>query len=526
MRDAKEATSSGWANRLRIQNQVLKDTVALLRKETRLLHNEVRESRGLVREIPGYVFVIQEAKVALANERAREDLGYAEEEILGRDLGELLQPESVGMLKGFFQKRVSEKSIPAEFEAQLIKKSGEPLNCEVRVKRIRYQGRKAFLLLMMGLDARNQKEKDIRQSEKEEALMRVISGLEQEFNGWLCHLDGDLNAEAGETPVGSGLGERLKKMEAAKEHAHAVLERLRTLTRTDPYPDEGSPFDLKKVVQDAVALTRGQWREPFTNRQGEIQLRTYLRALSPVEGHPTEMRDAFVGLILNAIEALPQGGEIYLTAEEHSGLARVYIQDNGMGIPEEIQDKIFDPFFTTKEDSRAGLGLTLAKAIVKRHGGDIEVMSQRGHGAVFTIKLPLARKGPSSKQKTNRSRLRDARVLMVAKEGIVIDLLAQLLINRGARITMSSDEDGMLKLVAKRKFDLIIVDIEATNRGFTKTLLRLREMRPKLPIVMVSLEAEGTGFRVEKNQEADMIVGRPLDMDKILSHVSRTMAAG
>jgi two-component system cell cycle sensor histidine kinase/response regulator CckA len=293
------------------------------------------------------------------------------------------------------------------------------------------------------------------------------------------------------------------------------LERLRTLTRTDPYPYEGSPFDLKKVVQDAVALTRGQWREPFTNRQGEIQLRTYLRALSPVEGHPTEMRDAFVGLILNAIEALPQGGEIYLTAEEHSGLARVYIQDNGMGIPEEIQDKIFDPFFTTKEDSRAGLGLTLAKAIVKRHGGDIEVMSQRGHGAVFT-----------SKQKTNRSRLRDARVLMVAKEGIVIDLLAQLLINRGARITMSSDEDGMLKLVAKRKFDLIIVDIEATNRGFTKTLLRLREMRPKLPIVMVSLEAEGTGFRVEKNQEADMIVGRPLDMDKILSHVSRTMAAG
>ena len=69
------------------------------------------------------------------------------------------------------------------------------------------------------------------------------------------------------------------------------------------------------------------------------------------------------------------------------------------------------------------------------------------------------------------------------------------------------------------------MDLIPDYRGFRKTLLRLREMRPKLPIVMVSLEAEGMGFRVEKSQEADMIVGKPLDMDKILSHVSHVMAA-
>ena len=138
-------------------------------------------------------------------------------------------------------------------------------------------------------------------------------------------------------------------------------------------------------------------RKPVAQDDAEISIKTYLRKLAPVRGNPKEIQNVFQSMISNAVEALPNGGEIYLTTEEDSDFAYVYIQDNGLGIPEEIRCKIFDPFFSTKSGSSLGLGLSMANAIVGQHRGEIEVMSNEGQGTTFIVKLPLAKKPQSLK---------------------------------------------------------------------------------------------------------------------------------
>jgi len=102
------------------------------------------------------------------------------------------------------------------------------------------------------------------------------------------------------------------------------------------------------------------------------------------------MHQVLLNLILNAQDAMPEGGEIRIQTGEDNGVVHIDISDTGLGIPEEIRDKIFEPFFSTKKREKGtGLGLSISYGIIKAHNGDILVKSKEKEGTTFTIKLPV-----------------------------------------------------------------------------------------------------------------------------------------
>ena len=104
---------------------------------------------------------------------------------------------------------------------------------------------------------------------------------------------------------------------------------------------------------------------------------------------PHQLLQVFVNLILNAIAAMPEGGDLWIKTGQENGRVSVAIRDNGCGIPEENIDRIFDPFFSTKDPGQGtGLGLSVSYGIIYDHGGKIEVESEKGMGSEFTILLP------------------------------------------------------------------------------------------------------------------------------------------
>jgi len=114
--------------------------------------------------------------------------------------------------------------------------------------------------------------------------------------------------------------------------------------------------------------------------------------LPQVMGNPRNLQQVFLNLILNAIQAMPDGGRIMVRGAVENDLVRVDISDNGCGIPRERLDKVFDPFFTTKETGEGtGLGLSVSYGIVEKHGGRITVESELGEGTTFSVYLPVAR---------------------------------------------------------------------------------------------------------------------------------------
>jgi two-component system NtrC family sensor kinase len=106
-----------------------------------------------------------------------------------------------------------------------------------------------------------------------------------------------------------------------------------------------------------------------------------------------QMRQVMLNLIKNAKEAMPKGGNLFIRTGKEDNSVLIYIQDTGMGIPEEIRDKIFEAFFTTKQKVKGvGLGLSVCYGIIKDHGGEVKVESEEGKGTTFIISLPIESK--------------------------------------------------------------------------------------------------------------------------------------
>jgi two-component system, cell cycle sensor histidine kinase and response regulator CckA len=511
--------------KLKDQNLTLRKKLNALKKENKSLEKALGDTRKLLRDIPGSVVLIQDEKIILMNETARDQLGYAEEEILGRNFLDFIHPDSVEYVKNLHERRVSGKQVPDDYETYLVTRGGENLCCEFRVKKIRYQGRTAFLFDITGLDQRKQKEMRILRSQKMEALTRMATGLGREFDRFLSMLDEhSLRAKKIEPVPDKNFIQSLRKIEVARERGTFIIEQLSCLTMTQSERSDIVLLDLKKTVQNVVAATRPRWKGDIKNPVVRINVKTYLRALSPVEACPREIEDALMNIMLNAIEALPEGGEIYLTTEENGGFAHVYVQDNGVGIPDHIKDKIFDPFYTTKGVSRMGLGLSLAYAIINRHKGEIEVISQEGQGATFIIRLPLAPKTPPSKAKGPKKRIRDSNILIIADEVIVKDLLSQLLVSKGGRVTTVSTGMECLKLLRKNRFDLVIADLDTADLNAPVIIPKIRNMDKSLAVTLVNAVEEEGHSRALKKMGADLVIGRPLDMDRALSLISGVLA--
>lgn len=527
MNTEKQEKLKNRIERLKGENKTLKEKLASLKKEYRFVEKALRENRELFKNTPVALLLIQEGKIILANETARERLGFSEEEITGRNYLDLVHPDSFEYIRRIHRKMLSGKLVQDRYETYLDTKDGTSLCCEIRIKKTRFEGRRSFLLNIIGLDHRKQKELGRSRAEKTEALVCMASGLRQALADTLNILDKEgMQPQNEGAPVDSQNSNYSRTFESIREGSDPIIQALTLLARVEYDESDIVLLDLKKTVRKAVQSTRPMWKESPERPGAEINLKTYLRNLAPVEGHSKDIQSVFQNIILNAIDALPDGGDIYLSTEEDSGFACVYIQDNGVGISNDIKEKIFDPFFSTKSGSRLGLGLSTAYAAISQHGGEIEVISNVGQGTTFIIRIPLAQKPQLSKAGAARKRIKNSHILVISNGSIFEDLLCQLIVSKGGRITSASNGSEGLKLFKKNQFDLIIINLDISYLVSSKIIPRLKKMKQRLPVAVVSDERKGQSINALKQLGADLIIGSPFEMDRTLSLISQTLDRG
>jgi two-component system, NtrC family, sensor kinase len=184
-----------------------------------------------------------------------------------------------------------------------------------------------------------------------------------------------------------------------------IVKNLLTFARAAPMNLEWA--NLKTVVDRVVRLIQHQ------TELANIQLQLDVASeLPPVHCDPATVEQVLLALVMNAIDAMPRGGnlQLRLNSSPQAGAVQLQVADDGAGIPPDVLPHLFEPFFTTKEQGRGvGLGLAISRSIVERHGGRIEVQSELGRGTTFTITLPLDTEpaealSPASKVETEKAR--------------------------------------------------------------------------------------------------------------------------
>ena len=279
-------------------------------------------------------------------------------------------------------------------------------------------------------------------------------------------------------------------------------------------------FDLKDVVHAVISLVEPRLKDEGTRRGVSLNLKAYQRSFSLLRGNPEEICDVIINMVMNAVDAMTGGGDIYLSTEESGGYAYIFVQDSGEGIAERINGRILDPFFTTKGEGCIGLGLSLSYAIVKRHGGDMEVKSKKGEGTIVTIRLPVEKEEPEERPGVRRVDARNTHILIIEGHQLLRELLSQVLENKGYRTEKAISPLEGLSRLRKRPFDMLIADTSASGLKAETLVKRVKKIDKNLPVVLISTPDGEIDSVLLKGPGADLIVKKPLDMDQIVGQVS------
>jgi len=513
-----------WKKRiekLNALNQFSREKLSILKKEKKDLQKALRYRDDLFHSIPDALILIQEEKVVDINKMALDQLGYKAEEMIGREFLTFVHPTMRSFAGELHKKIFSGRKVPDRFEMDLVGKNGGSFCCEARIGKTRFNGGKAFLLSLNPIDGRKKKEKERIQSKKMEALTTMAAGLTRHFSRSLKNIIENtgkmrdvLGSENGAFKNG------LSNIEYAASRLFKTTRGLDVFSRTKNDPSDVVLFDLKKIVKEAIALTDPRLKSEDETHGVKINLKTYLRSVSPIEGDPNAIRDVIANLILNAVDAMPKGGDLYLTTEENAGHVFIYIQDNGLGVADAVKERIFDPCFTANGRDGMGLGLSLSYAIIKRHHGEIDISSEKGQGTVTTIMLPCASGDTRPKTRPVKRKIKNTHILIIEDDDMIRELLSQLLGSKGFRVdTADNGLEGLYKL--KRKvFHMVIADSKAPGVEGQVLMKKMKKINHDLPFALIVPHKPGDEPGHNKEPSADMVINKPIDMNRLVQQVS------
>ena len=358
----------------------------------------------------------------------------------------------------------------------------------------RHGGLEGLIAIVRDTTLQREVEKQLQQSEKLRALGQLAGGIAHDFNNLLQAILGYAQLMKGNLDDAALVQRSLNVVEAAAIDGSETVRRIQQFARLRP--DE--PFvrvDLGQIVQDAVAITRPRWEERAMRDNRPLDLQLDLRGVPAVNGRPAALTEMLTNLILNALDAMPEGGRLSIST--HAGDARTVIltvTDTGIGMTDDVQRRIFEPFFSTKGEAGTGLGLAMAYSIVRRHDGDIVVESAPGRGATFTITFPVA---PERQQPTTTVRQpgprRQARVLMVDDDPQVLAILTEIIRGVGHTVTTALTGPTALANYAPGRFDIVITNIGMVEMNGWELARRLRGIDRTVPVMFLT----GWGLREE-----------------------------
>ncbi len=227
------------------------------------------------------------------------------------------------------------------------------------------------------------------QSEKLRALGDLASGVAHDFNNILAVILGRTQLLLRKVED-QDLLKWLKVIEELANDGARTVERMQKFTkmRRPGAETDFQELDVNGIVRDVVEITRPRWKDEAELKGTRVEIETDLGNLSKPMGNASELKEVLTNMVLNSIEALPQGGKVIIKSRMRGNDVQISVKDNGIGMTEEVKKKVFEPFFTTKKDKRNGLGMSVAYGIITRHNGEITVDSQLGEGTTFIIRLP------------------------------------------------------------------------------------------------------------------------------------------
>ena len=350
--------------------------------------------------------------------------------------------------------------------------------------------------------SQSQLEAQLRQIQKMELVGRFAGGMAHNFNNILMAIRGYAELSLSRLDASDPVHGWVEQICTATEHAASLTHGLLTMSRQNRLKLE--PLDIAREMREVEKLV-----SPLLGKRTSLEV-TLDAALSTVHADTSSLKQILMNLVLNARDAMPDGGKVSIAVRPVSGSAQggsaaqefveIAVADTGIGMDERTKASIFEPFFTTKEIGKGvGLGLSTVYGLVQQLGGSIAVESELGHGTTFRIRVPhFARPEPAPAPAPTQpsSATPSARILLVDDEAQVRKLLEQLLRREGyASATASNAEEALALFAAGERFDLLLTDVLMPGLSGPELSERVDALHGVLPTLFISGHTDNARLR-------------------------------
>jgi PAS domain S-box-containing protein len=375
----------------------------------------------------------------------------------------------------------------------------------------------------------------LRQTQKLEAVGMLAAGVAHEVNNPLTYVIANLQmiqddlrelTPAPGTPLADSFGTRIHEACEGAERVRQIVRDLKTFARLDE--EERGAIEVAPLLAKAMKIAGAEMRYRARVLQD-------IAPVPPVVGNEGRLLQVFVNLLINAAQAIEEGGfernEICIRTSATDAEVGVEITDTGKGIAREHLEKLFDPFFTTKATSGgSGLGLSICYNIVNSYGGRIEVESQPGAGSRFVVHLPIARatRAVAAVEERPVVASRRGRVLVVDDEPFVLSTIKIILGRSHDLVGVSSGAEALKVLDADDRFDVILCDLMMQQSSGMDLHAALSRRRPELTGRMLFMTGGAYTPHAQRFLAAvpNPRIDKPFRPAELLSVVEQVMTVG
>ncbi len=501
----------------------------LVEERTRDLNKSEVMFRSLFENATDAIMLLDTEGVILnVNSRACEMHNMEACSLVGTDLAGLDAEENRAMLKDRLRSTLAGESLI--YETRHFKKDGGTIVLEASSRAVQVNGGVLIQCFYRDITEKKRLQEQLLQSQKMESIGQLAGGIAHDFNNVLAAILGNVELIVKREAVPPGVLEKVRRIEAAARKAVQMISKLLSFARRSNF--EPAALDLNEVVEEALDLVKRLIPD-------KIRVEKALEAgLHFIRGDVVQMDQMLMNLVLNARDAMPEGGSLVISTElvqltsknlnvstqvVPGAYVKLTVSDSGTGIRESDLPHIFEPFYTTKEKMKGmGLGLAMVYGIVKGHQGYITVDSVPGAGTRFEIYIPAAPEyvsRPACGQEEIPMGSGET-VLVIDDDRSVLEFTCEALASRGFN-TFSSDSamEGLSLYGGKRdEIDLVITDLVMPEMDGVELAKEIKGLNPDARIISMSAFND-----LCKETGADALLKKPFSVSKLLLSVNKAL---
>jgi PAS domain S-box-containing protein len=483
-----------------------------------------------------YHIVNRDGIIVSCNQTEADRLGYRKDELIGHSVLTLYPPSHHTAVNNLLSEVFDKNLEVSGLEEQIVTKLGEVIDVSVSTSIMYDESRKPAFTRIAVRDITEKKklESKILHAQRIDSIGNLAGGIAHDFNNILTSILGSTSIMKRKMRKSSPWFHFADIIETAAKRGAGLTRQLLTFARKST--PQFRPIIVKDIIEETLRLF-----ERSIDKSIAIQ-EELTSDLAIIKGDDGQIQQAILNLLINARDAMPNGGIITISSQvlnpdvRHSNVfgeprvgefASIVISDTGVGMNQAVQQRIFEPFFTTKEKG-TGLGLSVVYGVVNSHGGFITVQSELEHGSQFSMFFPLLADREKFQRTLKQQKLQQGheRILVVDDEEHVGELISRMLDYLGYGVIVVHSGQEAVEVVKKReRIDAVVLDMNMPTMSGNETFMKLKEIKPDLRIVISTGYSNASLGPIPLLKHVDGFIQKPYQMEE-LSKVLREVFDG